>query len=67
MTTQDLQNTKNINMQVLIYDEQITHLGSHFSISRPLKVSNTAHGVQYRLSFIKNLLNEYLLFILFDF
>ena len=38
MTTQDLQNTKNINMQVLSYDEEITHLGSHFSIIRPLKV-----------------------------
>ena len=38
MTTQDLQNTKNINMQVLSYDEEITHLGSHFSISRQLKV-----------------------------
>ena len=38
MRTQDLQYTKNINMQGFSYDELITHLGSHFSISRPLKV-----------------------------
>lgn len=57
MTTQDLQYTKNLKMQVFSYDELITHLGSHFFYKQAVKgldATNAAHGMQYRLSFIKH-------------